>query len=345
MTAAFSGGTFSVDPTEWVADGYAATKVGERYEVWPAAEIPTAIAGLVYNGKEQTGVAAGANFTLTGNVATDAGDYTATATLADGYCWADGTREAKTVTWTIAAKAVTVTAKSYEKWVDDDAPAFEYDAEGLVAGEELVGTLTWDGEDTAGEHDITQAVDWENPNYAITYNKGTLTVKAYAATVDGEKCATVADALATAKDGSTVKLFADIALDEGFTLGKAVTVDLNGRTLSTGAVSLNKGLTVVDTSDPAVGKLFVSGAISIADGATLKVNASISGAGGITRNGKGRLDLLKANPFDGPFQSNGSPTQLDSDIDYGPVHVYDGGALGTKSASFSNGVKCKSCFT
>lgn len=79
--------------------------------------------------------------------------------------------------------------------------------------------------------------------------------------------------------------------------------------------------------------------LDIADGATLKVNASISGAGGITRNGKGRLDLLKANPFEGAFQSNGSPTQLDSDIDYGPVHVYDGGALGTKSASFSNGVR------
>ena len=84
-----------------MVDGYAATKVGERYEVWPAAEIPTAVEGLVYNGNAQTGVVEKVGFTLTGNVATNAGDYTATATLADGYCWTDGSLTNKFIAWSI----------------------------------------------------------------------------------------------------------------------------------------------------------------------------------------------------------------------------------------------------
>ena len=48
-------------------------------------EPPTANTGLVYNGSAQTGVAAGTGYTLTENTGTDAGDYTATATLESGY--------------------------------------------------------------------------------------------------------------------------------------------------------------------------------------------------------------------------------------------------------------------
>lgn len=70
------------------------------------AEIPTAITGLTYNGSEQTGVAdpdENAGYTITGNKGTDAKTYTAVASLKDGYWWMDGTREDKTITWTIEA--------------------------------------------------------------------------------------------------------------------------------------------------------------------------------------------------------------------------------------------------
>ncbi len=72
---------------------------------------PVAAAGLVYTGSEQTGVAEGQGYTLSGDAkATNAGDYTATATLAEGYVWADESTEAKTITWSIAKKEIAVPA-------------------------------------------------------------------------------------------------------------------------------------------------------------------------------------------------------------------------------------------
>ena len=72
---------------------------------------PKAVAGLVYTGSEQTGVAEGEGYTLSGDAkATNAGDYTATATLAEGYVWADESTEAKTITWSIAKKEIAVPA-------------------------------------------------------------------------------------------------------------------------------------------------------------------------------------------------------------------------------------------
>ena len=69
-----------------------------------AIEVPAANTGLTYNGEEQTGVASGVGYTLTGNTATNAGSYTATATLEDGYTWSDGGTDAKTISWSIAKK-------------------------------------------------------------------------------------------------------------------------------------------------------------------------------------------------------------------------------------------------
>ncbi len=69
--------------------------------------VPTAKTGLIYNGSEQIGVAEGTGYTLTGHKATNAGNYTATATLSSGYKWDDGTKTPKTITWSIAKKGVT----------------------------------------------------------------------------------------------------------------------------------------------------------------------------------------------------------------------------------------------
>ncbi len=70
---------------------------------------------MTYNGKAQTGVAAGTGYTLSGTTsATNAGSYQATATLDEGYAWGDGSIDPKTISWKInkAANPLTVKAKT-----------------------------------------------------------------------------------------------------------------------------------------------------------------------------------------------------------------------------------------
>ena len=65
------------------------------------AKVPAGQA-LAYNGKEQTGVVGGVGFTLSGATsAAEVGSYKATATLAGGYTWEDGTTTVKEVGWEI----------------------------------------------------------------------------------------------------------------------------------------------------------------------------------------------------------------------------------------------------
>ena len=71
--------------------------------------VPKAVEGLVSNGSEQAGVRVGKGiqgFTLTGDKAVEAGVHTATATLKDGYVWADGTTEPKSIEYTIEETAL-----------------------------------------------------------------------------------------------------------------------------------------------------------------------------------------------------------------------------------------------
>ena len=59
---------------------------------------------LTYTGEEQTGVDINPSYagTLTGHKATEAGTYTARASLNKGFIWSDGTTEDKNIVWTIA---------------------------------------------------------------------------------------------------------------------------------------------------------------------------------------------------------------------------------------------------
>ena len=71
---------------------------------------------LTYNGKVQTGVAPGSEYTASDNSATNAGTYTATLSLKDKtkYTWSDGTTTDKSVKWTInkAPNPLTVKPKN-----------------------------------------------------------------------------------------------------------------------------------------------------------------------------------------------------------------------------------------
>ena len=69
-----------------------------------SVKVPVAVNGLTYTGSEQMGVPEGEGYTLEGHKATDAGFYTAIATLKDGYKWSDGSSEPKSITWSIAEK-------------------------------------------------------------------------------------------------------------------------------------------------------------------------------------------------------------------------------------------------
>ena len=99
-------------------------------------DVPTAVAGLVYNGEQQKGVEEGGHYTLSGNTGTNAADYTAMATLTDkaNTVWADGSDEDETIDWTIAQMTLDGTVLA--------AGSLEYDGNAKEAAFDLTtGTL------------------------------------------------------------------------------------------------------------------------------------------------------------------------------------------------------------
>ena len=79
---------------------------------------PTVNENLVYNGREQTGVSNKQIqnvdiYNISNNIATTAGNYTATVTPSEGFCWKDGTLNAKTYEWSIEKAEVKVPVFSY----------------------------------------------------------------------------------------------------------------------------------------------------------------------------------------------------------------------------------------
>lgn len=71
---------------------------------------------LKYTGKSQVGVPSGSHYTISGNLGTKAGNYTATLSLKDKnyYTWSDGTVANKKVSWKInkAVNPLTIKAKT-----------------------------------------------------------------------------------------------------------------------------------------------------------------------------------------------------------------------------------------
>lgn len=129
--------------------------------------VPTAVQGLTYNAQEQTGVEAARGYTLTGNTATDAGTYTATATLESGYMWSDHTIAPKSIEWTIAKKAATVTAAAAQKTWNESDPQLTAQVNGTIGQETLNYTLARAQGEDIGKYDIT-VTPGSNPNYDVT---------------------------------------------------------------------------------------------------------------------------------------------------------------------------------
>ena len=129
-------------------------------------EVPTAVSGLGYDGSAQIGVVEGVGYALVGNVATDAGSYTATATLEDGYVWADGTTVAQTIQWSIAKATYDMSGISFNGMTvkaDGEAHSIYVSGGDLPAGV----TVSYDGngKSAPGTYTVTAKFTGDETNY------------------------------------------------------------------------------------------------------------------------------------------------------------------------------------
>ena len=107
---------------------------------------------------------------------TNAGTYTATATITDrNYTLDANTATAK---FTVAKRGATVTPDNKSKVYQEKDPDLTYKVDGVLDGETLTGiTLTRAKGEDAGEYAITGTATSANPNYDVKFVKGTFTIE------------------------------------------------------------------------------------------------------------------------------------------------------------------------
>ncbi|MBR7005894.1 MAG: leucine-rich repeat protein, partial [Candidatus Methanomethylophilaceae archaeon] len=144
--------------------------------------VPSAAGGLVYDGKSQTGVPSGEGYTVANGKAKDAGSYTATLTLKDGYEWSDGSTGFMTVEWSIA-KAVLTATYAGETVKEGSEPAYAVVVTGFVSGEDASTAAGYSAPTVScsdlsvGRHTLTPS-GGSADNYSFRYVPGVLTVAA-----------------------------------------------------------------------------------------------------------------------------------------------------------------------
>ncbi len=211
---------------------------------------PAAVTGLVYNGETQTGVVLPENalFTLTGNTAKNAGEYTATASLVSkqNYVWADGTSDDKQIAWSIAKAVlsdITVLMESFAQGKTPSTPAlsanpdhavvrFYYSTRNLNSG----GAL-WSAEKgktlSVGVHYIYAELD-ESENYLAYTTAPTSFVVYTLATGERIRISETkhgyVQAPPSAMPGTAVPVAAEP--DKGYVLGSLRVTDESGRSIS-----------------------------------------------------------------------------------------------------------------
>ena len=170
------------ETTVLVKNKYAQYTFNVRVANIQSIDVPKAASDLTYTGTEQTGVPTGTGYTITGNVGTNAGNYTATATLEEGYRWADDTEHATNIAWSIGRATATVTADNKTKvYGDDDPTTFTATVTGTNGFDGA--TITWTDisrtnkcEDV-GTYDIVPSGDpWQDANYTVEFVAGALTI-------------------------------------------------------------------------------------------------------------------------------------------------------------------------
>lgn len=228
-----------------------------KWEIKESAAKPIEVVAPIgrthlYNGRSQTGVAAGEGYTLSGTTsATNAGTYSATATLAEGYIWSDGTTDSKPIEWKInkaEAKVAVPIGKTFTyngKTQTGVAAGSNYTLSGTVKATK-VGTFT------------AKATLKTNANYIYKWSDGTtaaktikwtinkaanpLTIKAKTATVKGStkgkngklkktKTLAVSKVIAFTKKGQGKLTYTKASGNKKITINK-----------TTGKVTVKKGL-------------------------------------------------------------------------------------------------------
>ena len=146
-------------------------------------EKPAAASGLIYNGLVQTGVQASEGFVLSGAEGKDAGDYVATATLKDGFTWADGTVDPVEVTWSIA-KAKLVATYAGETVSPGAKPGLGVEVTGFVGGETALSAAGYQAPSVSAPASLEAGKTYElvpsggaAANYEFVYVGGTLKVE------------------------------------------------------------------------------------------------------------------------------------------------------------------------
>ena len=110
-----AAGTYTITPLGLSSSNYNITYKTGTLTIDRAKTAIASAANKTYTGSEQTGVT-GSGVTWTGTTkATDAGTYTATATPDGNHAWSDGTTGAKSVSWTMSPKTLTVPASPAAK--------------------------------------------------------------------------------------------------------------------------------------------------------------------------------------------------------------------------------------
>ena len=155
-----NGGTYGETITP--ATATANSVVGED-----ALAITLTYTGTANDGTEYTGT----------TPPTKAGTYTITATINDPNYKLDA--DTATAEFTVAKRGATVTPDNKSKVYEENDPKLTYIVSGVLSGETLTGiTLTRAEGENAGEYDITGTADaGANPNYDVTFAKGTFTIK------------------------------------------------------------------------------------------------------------------------------------------------------------------------
>ena len=115
VNSTIAAGTYTITPSGLSSSNYNITYKTGTLTIDRAKTAIASAANKTYTGSEQTGVT-GSGVTWTGTTkATDAGTYTATAIPDGNHAWSDGTTGAKSVSWTMSPKTLTVPASPAAK--------------------------------------------------------------------------------------------------------------------------------------------------------------------------------------------------------------------------------------
>ena len=165
ITAQFGGDAENYEP---IADMTARLTIVDPPSPEPIEiDPPVAVTGLIYDGTEQTGVVASVGFTLTDNIATNAGNYQATAKLEDGYVWKGGGAADLTIDWVIAKATYDMSGVVFTNvtFVCDGAVKSNLVDEATLPEGVSVTNYLNNGQTEVGEYTVTAQFGGDAENY------------------------------------------------------------------------------------------------------------------------------------------------------------------------------------